>query len=126
MTDGRRPKRVAETIRKHVAEAFARSVFDPGLQGVMVTRVEMTSDLSIARVHLRSMVSETTEDLHKKVEAAARRATPLLRRGLNAKIGMRKLPDLSFHYDRGQDALDRVERILEEIRADDSEPSGGG
>jgi ribosome-binding factor A len=40
MTEGRRPRRVAETLRKHLAEAFSRELFDPRLSGLIVTRVD--------------------------------------------------------------------------------------
>ena len=46
MSDGKRPRRVAEEIRKHIAEAFGRELFDPRLIGLMVTRVEVGADLS--------------------------------------------------------------------------------
>src|SRR5690606_41794625 len=41
MSDGKRPRRVAEAIRKHIAEAFTREFFDPRLTGLMITRVEV-------------------------------------------------------------------------------------
>jgi len=115
MTESRRPRRVAETIRKHVAEALSRELFDPRLHGLMVTRVDLGSDLSFARVYVRSMAGATGEDERARIEEAARRAGSLLRRGLGERLGLRRVPELKFTYDRGQDAVDRVEALLGEI-----------
>ncbi len=125
MSEARRPRRMAETIRKHVAEALQRELFDPGLQSVMVTKVELGPDLAVARIYLRSMIGGGDERRQRQVERAATRAAPLLRKGLNAKLSVRKPPEFSFHYDRGQDALDRVEEILDEIRQEGRTPPEG-
>jgi ribosome-binding factor A len=118
MSEGRRPRRVAETIRKHIAEVFAREMFDPWLEGVMITRVEVGPDLSLARVHVRSLLHGGDQKSRSHVERAANRAVPGLRRGLGARLGLRRLPSITFFYDDGQDAVDRVEELLSEIARD--------
>lgn len=115
MTEGRRPRRVAETIRKHVAEAFGRELFDPRLGQLTITRVEIGADLSMARVFVRSLVGVAAADQRRSIENAANRAATALRRGLGARLGIKKTPSLSFTYDTGQDAIDRVEQLLGEI-----------
>lgn len=115
MTDDRRARRVGETIRKHIAEALSRELFDPRLAGLMVTKVVVGADLSLARINLRAMTGDVDERRRRQVEEAANRAVPMLRRGLNSKLGIRKLPEMKFHYDEGQDAIDRVEELLGEI-----------
>lgn len=122
MSDGRRARRVGETIRKHIAEALSRELFDPRLAGLMVTKVVVGSDLSLARINLRAMTGEVDERKRRQVEEAANRAVPMLRKGLNSKLGIRKLPEMKFHYDEGQDALDRVEELLGEIKATPTAP----
>lgn len=120
MTEGRRPRRVAETIRKHVAEALGRELFDPRLGQLTITRVEIGPDLSLAKVFVRSLVGATELSERREIERAANRAASTLRRGLGARLGIKKTPGLSFSYDTGQDALDRVEEILGEIERENS------
>ena len=122
MTESRRPRRVAETIRKHIAEAFARELFDPRLTGLMVTRVELGTDLSTAHVHVRSLVPTTEAAARRDIEKAANRVVPMLRKSLGAQLGIKKTPALSFSYDEGQDALDRVEELLDEISRESGTP----
>jgi len=120
MTDGRRPRRVAETIRKYIAEVFGSKLYDPRLAGLMVTRVDIGADLSNARVQVRALVPLKDEAARRDIEKAANRAATSLRRELGAHLGLKKTPALSFHYDSDQDALDHVEALLGEIR--DSTP----
>lgn len=115
MTESRRPRRVAEAIRKHIAEALGRELFDPRLVGLMITRVDVGGDLSIARVHVRSLVHSADPAERLAVEKAVNRAAHILRRGLGAALGLKKTPELQFFYDSSQDAIERVEAILTEI-----------
>jgi ribosome-binding factor A len=120
VSDGRRPRRVAETIRKHVAEALGRELFDPRLAHLAVTRVEIGADLSLARVFVRSLTGSVSESERQLIEKAANRAAPALRRGLGTRLGIKKTPELAFSYDTGQDAIDRVEELLGEIARESS------
>lgn len=120
MSDGRRPRRVAETIRKHVAEALQRELFDPRLEGLLMTRVEASPDLSVAHLHFRTLSGANGPTSYGEIEQAANRAAKLLRRGLGARLGTKKTPELVFVYDRGQDAIDRVEELLGEIARDNA------
>lgn len=122
MTESHRARRVAETIRKHIAEALARELFDPRLAGLMVTRVELGSDLSTARVFVRPLVPVTDAAGRRDIEKAANRAAPMLRRGIGAQLGIKKTPAVTFSYDGGQDALDRVEELLGEISREGGTP----
>jgi ribosome-binding factor A len=121
MTDGKRPRRVAEAIRKHIAEALGRELFDPRLVGLMVTRVEVGTDLSTSRVYVRSLVAN--DDAAKgEVEKAANRAAPMLRKAIGSQLGLKKTPSLVFFYDTGQDDIDRVEALLGEIQRESGSP----
>ncbi|HTV19546.1 MAG TPA: 30S ribosome-binding factor RbfA [Polyangiaceae bacterium] len=122
MSDGKRPRRVAEAIRKYIAEAFTREFFDPRLAGLMVTRVEVSADLSTARVHVRPAVPSADPAARREIEKAANRAAHTLRRALGAQLGLKKTPALTFFYDAGQDAIDRVEALLGEIEREGGLP----
>jgi ribosome-binding factor A len=123
MTEGRRPRRVADTIRSYVAEALTRELFDPRLEGVTITRVEVGTDLSLAKIYLRAIAGTRDEKQKLEVEKAANRAAAVLRRGLGPRLGIKKTPELSFFYDTAQDAVDRIEALLGEIERDNSSRS---
>ncbi|MET0413359.1 MAG: 30S ribosome-binding factor RbfA [Polyangiaceae bacterium] len=118
MSEARRPKRVAETIKKHIAEALTRNLQDPRLAGLLVTRVEIGADLALARVFVRTLAGAADAATQKRIEAAANGAAPLLRVGLGEQLALRRVPELRFNYDKGQDAVDRIEELLGEIRSE--------
>ncbi|MEM6790429.1 MAG: ribosome-binding factor A [Myxococcota bacterium] len=110
---------------------------DPRLGGrVTVTRVELTDDLSFARVYVRppagsppSPYADAAAD-HSSASGATPPGARDMMRGLDAAtgrlrtevaqaLGLRRAPDLKFVYDRGQENAARVEALLAEIRADE-------
>ena len=52
MSQGSRPDRVADQIRSELAMLLARDVHDPGIGFVTLTRVQVSPDLQLARVHV--------------------------------------------------------------------------
>ena len=93
MTERRRTDRVAETIKKHVAEALTRELFDPRLGGLMLTRVEVTPDLMQAKIFFRSLTGALEGEARKSVERAANKAAPALRRGLGERLATKRTPE---------------------------------
>jgi ribosome-binding factor A len=117
MSQGSRPDRVADQIRGELASLLAREVHDPGIGFVTLTRVQVTPDLQQARVRYTALGDE------KARAATARaldRAAPFLRRQLAARLRLRRAPELQFIYDESIAGQDRIEQILNELRA------GGG
>lgn len=59
----RRMERVGEAIREVVASAILFELKDPRVQGVTVTRVEVTGDLRNAKVHVSIMGNDKQQRL---------------------------------------------------------------
>ena len=121
---GMRSARVASRVQEELA-VLLRSLGDPRLQGVFVSRVEMTEDLQTARVFVRhqqagELEAKAQKALLKGFEAASGR----LRKDVARAVALRRAPELRFIYDSGQDSAHRVEEILREIRTE-AEPQGG-
>jgi ribosome-binding factor A len=118
----KRSARVAERVREEIATALGRDLQDPRLQDVVVTRVEMPDDLGLARVRVRLTVGGDDPVRQKRALAGLAAASGPLRKRVGQALGLRRTPELTFHYDEGQDASTRVEALLEEIRKDRSGP----
>ena len=114
MAEVKRAARVAVRVREELALLVARDVRDPRAAGAIVTRVEMTDDLRQARVYVRTLEGEG----HEGVVAALTRASSMLRREVTHRVKLRFAPELRFFYDDGQDAVTRIEELLEEVRKD--------
>jgi len=115
-----RRERVAHLIQTELANLLLREARDPRLRSVTVTGVNVTADLRLARVYIRTL---TPEAAPREAEAALRRATPFLRGALGRVLGMRVTPELRFEYDTTPDTARRVDALLDEVRpgGDDDE-----
>lgn len=111
MPGPKRPVRVAEQLKVALAEILARDVSDPALRDVVVASTEVTADLGVLTVHVRTL----TGSEHERALKALRRASGLLKRELVRRVRLRKVPELRFLYDEGQDRQARVEELLREI-----------
>lgn len=119
-SDGRRPQRVAEGIRGRLAQLILKESNDPRMAALVITSVEMTDDLGIAKINVRLLAGDD-ERGRKRLMSSLSRMTGHLRKTLGGSLNMKRLPELRFYYDSGVDNERRVEAILEEIQAEDAE-----
>ena len=110
----RRPQRVAADIRHAIARMIGRDLSDPRLEGVVVSSVVITNDLRIASIGWR-LVSGDAE-ARKGAQKGLERVSARLRRAIGQELGLRHAPELRFAYDEGQDARDRIDQLLEEVK----------
>lgn len=123
MAQGFRPDRLADQIRADVSELIAREVHDPGIGVVTITRVKVTADLQIAHIYYTTMTSEAAR---KETAKALARATPFLRRRLAGRLGLRRMPEISFRFDQSVEQHDRIEKIIQEIHEEEANRSRDG
>jgi len=112
MAQGARPERVGEELRQALAELLAREVHDPGLGFVTITRVRVSPDLQIARV---SYTSFGDDKARTDTAKALGRATPFLRRAIGQRMRLRRVPELTFHFDESVENQAKIEKILLEL-----------
>lgn len=117
-----RPARIAAQLRQELARLVARDLGDPRLEGLIIANVTMTGDLRMATVYWRlAALAGPGVDLdarRKDTQAALERASGRLKRAATAELGLRFAPDLRFTYDAGQEARDRIDELLEEVKRD--------
>lgn len=124
-----RPTRVGDQIREEIAQLLAREVHDPGIGFLTITQVSVTADLQLARVNYTTLGDQKAR---KDSQRALERAAPFLRRQLGRRLRLRRIPELQFYFDESVERGDRIERILQEIKAeqrpegDHPAPEGGG
>jgi ribosome-binding factor A len=108
-----RPEQVAETIRQVLAEALAREVRDPRIGRVTITSVQVTNDLSHAKVMV--VVGGEEEDKAKALEGLVS-AGGFLRGRVAGALSTRTTPALAFELDRGAEHAQRIESLLASLR----------
>lgn len=111
-----RSQRVAEQIRRELAELIRLEVKDPRVGFITLTDVEVTPDYAHAKVFFTSMTGE--EGLG-EILAGLRRASGFLRRELGRRIRIHTLPELHFHYDASVERGSRLSRLIDDAVKDD-------
>jgi len=119
-----RPERVAELMKREIAAILARELGDPRVSSmVSVTDVEVTPDLSFARVFVSTL--STGPDRAREL-AGLRRAAGYVRRLLAPRLGLREVPELRFVHDASIERGARVEEILRKLERGDPVGDGEG
>ena len=108
-----RQRKIAGIIQQDIAEILQRAATDGGLQGTLisVSKVVVTTDLSIAKVYISIFPSEKAQELLEGIKSNE----PLIRHQLaqRTKHQMRRVPHLNFYQD---DSLDYIENIEESLK----------
>ncbi len=107
-----RTERIDELLRQEITELLSRSVSDPRIGFVTVTRVVTAQDLSHAKVWV-SIIGQSGErsaSLH-----ALRGAMPYIRHQLGDRVRLRRVPDLHVELDDTAERGTRVLQILHEL-----------
>lgn len=104
-----RSRRVAEEIQRALSEALSSELQDPRLGLVTVTDVELSRDLSHARIYFSAMGgSDAVADAQRALRAARGR----LRHTLARQLKLRSIPELRFEYDDSMEKGARIDALL--------------
>ena len=107
-----RPERVAHLMRREVADILVR-LRDPRIsRWVSVTDVEVTPDLSLARVYVSVLAAG--DERRCSLEALAH-AAGFVRRELAPRLGLREVPEIRFLLDSSIETGARVDELLRKI-----------
>ena len=109
-----RPERVGHLMQREIAEILSTQLRDPRLSHwVSVTAVEVTQDLSFARVFV-SVLAQGRE--RQQSLEALERASGFIRHQLAPRLGLREVPELRFLLDDSLERGARVEELLRKIQ----------
>lgn len=111
-----RTQRIGDQIQRELAMLIQREIKDPRLGMVTITSVDVSRDLSHAKVYVTVMGQDDVErSVHVLQDAAG-----FLRMQLGKGMKVRTVPQLHFHYDasvrRGAELTALIERAVAEDR----------
>ncbi len=113
-----RNQRLGAQIQRSLSELIRFETKDPGLNDVSLTAVELSKDLSIAKVYFSLLNPD--DDPNPALEAL-RRASGFLRRRLGSELTVRHVPELRFVHDDSVAHGVEISRLIENAsNADDS------
>jgi ribosome-binding factor A len=111
--------RVGEQIKKEISQMIQMELKDPRIGFITVTGVEVTGDLSLARVYLSILGSE--EEREETLRSLAR-AKGFIRSELGRRIRLRHTPDIEFRFDNSVEYGSRIAHLLHEINRENENP----
>ncbi len=116
-----RQRRVAERLKHELGElVVSGELRDPRAQAVVITRVWLSADLQVARVHLRTF-DDPGNDGRASVVAMFQKASKFLRGRLARRVELRRVPSLEFFWDEELDRVRRVDSLVAELAEERSD-----
>lgn len=104
--------RVGEQIKKELSLILQTELKDPRIGFTTVTGVEVTSDLSQAKVYLSVLGDD--EKKEKTLDALAK-GSGFIRSELGRRIRLRHTPELIFIFDNSIEYGSRIEDLLKKV-----------
>ena len=110
-----RKPRLAEQIRRELSSVIQMEMRDPRLGMVTITDVELSRDLSVAKIHYTVF----EEDKKASTQKALEHSEGFLRKHLANILSIRSLPRLSFYYDESIERGSRISSMIDKAVSDD-------
>ena len=108
---GVRVDRVADLLKKEIADILSKKVRDPRIGFVTVTGADVSGDFRNANIY----VSIQEKQDGKKVFSALKKARGFVRGELAKRLSLRRIPALTFVPDRATEKVSHLLGVLEEI-----------
>ena len=109
---GRRTERLGQQIGREVSLLLQNGVKDVRLGFVTVSRVDLTDDLSLARIRV-SILGDDAE--RKSTLIALERVQGFIRTQLGRRLKVRHTPKIEFIFDKNLDHSFKMQELLSKI-----------
>ena len=110
--ESNRQKKIASVLQRDIVDVLQNAATQGGMKGVIisVTKVNVTVDLSIAKVYLSIFPIEKGEELLDGIKSNA----SLIKHELaqRTKHQLRRMPQLAFYIDDSLEYIDQIDRSL--------------
>lgn len=112
-----RSDRVAEQIRRELAELIRLELKDPRVRLVTLTDVEVTPDYAHAKVFYTTLAGA---DQQAAIANGLQRSKGFLRRELGHRIRIHQIPELHFVYDVSVERGTQLSNLIDQAVSDRS------
>lgn len=117
----KRSSRVAEAIRTELSTLLVSKVGDTRMHSASISRVEVTDDLSLAKIYFTVLGGKKEI---REAEKGFQHATGFMRSHIAKTLNLRFTPAIQFHYDNVAEKVAELDEIFKEI-ADERDNSQG-
>lgn len=110
-----RHQRLGAQVLRTLSELLRLEVKDPRVAGVSLTGVDLSRDLSVARVYYSML---RPDDDPSGAQEGLERASGFLRGKLGRELQVRHVPELRFAHDESSAHASEISRLIDDARGD--------
>jgi ribosome-binding factor A len=108
-----RIERIEDRFRQDLSELLLREVSDPRLHQIFITDVKVDRELAFADIYVSAVEGGTRSA---EILEGLKSASGFLRSQMAARIDLRAMPRLRFHWDPTPENADQIERLLASLK----------
>jgi ribosome-binding factor A len=112
--EGKRSEKVADLIQKEVSQMLVRSIKDPRIGFVTITRVSVSEDCRFAKIYFS--VAGSLEERERSVKGLES-AKGYVRKELGRRIRLRYTPEIMFQFDPSIEYAIHMEELIQGIHS---------
>lgn len=105
-------KKIGSMFTREISRIILEEIKDPNIKFVTLTGCDVTNDLSYAKVYFTCL----NRDKKEETEKALNKAANYIELELSKSIEIRKMPQISFHYDTSIEYGENIEKKLQELK----------
>lgn len=109
-------KRIGSEIARELSNICANEARDTLLNNITITGVDVTNDLSLARVYFTTLINKDKKELLKELND---NTASYLRTKIADHIDIRYTPKIKFFYDDSVEYGNNIEKIINTIHSND-------
>ena len=117
MIESNRQKKIARVLQNDLAVVLQKSLRDAGHVNILlsVTKVSVTTDLSIAKIYVSIFPVENTKKIISELDLVKSKIKHQVAQVVRHQL--RKMPDLKFYND---DSLEYIDQIDKAVKGDEN------
>ena len=107
-------ERIGSLFTKEIGYILQKETKNKDFKFVTITGCDVTNDLSYAKVYITTLNNDK-----EKIIDSLNKASNFIELTLAKRIDIRKMPQISFHYDTSFEYGNNIDRIIDEIHKED-------
>jgi ribosome-binding factor A len=119
--EGKRSERVADLVRKEISEMLIRSIKDPRIGFVTITRVTVTDDCRSAKIYYS--VVGSPDEREQSLEGL-NSAKGYIRRELGHRMKLKYTPEIVFQFDPSIEYAVHMEELIHDLQEERGKKEG--
>ena len=111
--EGKRSEKVADLIHKEISEMLVKTIKDPRIGFVTITRVNVSEDCRLAKVYFS--VAGTPEERERSMKGL-KSAQGYVRKELGRRIRLRYTPQVIFKFDPSIEYAIHIGEVIRQLK----------